>query len=160
MIEITFGFVAAICWGLHDFLVRFIVKKVTIFSALLCTNLFGILFLAGSFFLTEQNFILSETFILISISWVPFFSKSSQDTIDIISSIFTYDLVNDDFLPIAVQYFNLKFLIVASICIASLLNIKVSKKIFENWFLTISIFIFSLVLVIASSVDPFIYFRF
>ena len=67
MIEITFGFVAAICWGLHDFLVRFIVKKVTIFSALLCTNLFGILFLAGSFFLTEQNFILSETFILISI---------------------------------------------------------------------------------------------
>ena len=67
MIEITFGFVAAICWGLHDFLVRFIVKKVTIFSALLCTNLFGILFLAGSFFLTEQNFIFSETFILISI---------------------------------------------------------------------------------------------
>ena len=67
MIEITFGFLAAICWGLHDFLVRFIVKKVTIFSALLCTNLFGILFLAGSFFLTEQNFILSKTFILISI---------------------------------------------------------------------------------------------
>ena len=67
MIEIAFGFVAAICWGLHDFLVRFIVKKVTIFSALLCTNLFGILFLVGSFFLTEQNFILSETFILISI---------------------------------------------------------------------------------------------
>ena len=56
MIEIAFGFVAAICWGLHDFLVRFIVKKVSIFSALLCTNLFGILFLAGSFFLTEQNF--------------------------------------------------------------------------------------------------------
>ena len=62
MIEIAFGFVAAICWGLHDFLVRFIVKKVTIFSALLCTNLFGILFLAGSFFLTEQNFILSEIY--------------------------------------------------------------------------------------------------
>jgi len=97
---------------------------------------------------------------LISVSWVPFFSKSSQDTIDIISSIFTYDLVNDDFLPIAVQYFNLKFLIVVFICIASLLNIKVSKKLFENRFLTISMFIFSIVLVIVSSVDPFIYFRF
>ena len=124
-------------------------------------------FLHGLFLTTEKllnykklfsNRIL--TFILISITWVPFFSKSSQDTIDIISSIFTYDLVNDDFLPIAVQYFNLKFLIVATICIASLFNIKVSKKLFENRFLTISMFIFSLVLVIASSVDPFIYFRF
>ena len=100
------------------------------------------------------------TFILISVSWVPFFSKSSQDTIDIISSIFTYDLVNDDFLPIAVQYFNLKFLIVATICIASLFNIKVSKKLFKNRFVTMAMFIFSLVLVIVSSVDPFIYFRF
>ena len=100
------------------------------------------------------------TFILISVSWIPFFSKSSQDTIDIISSIFTFQLVNDDFLPIAVQYFNLKFLIVALICIASLFNIKVSKKLFKNRFVTMTMFIFSLVLVIVSSVDPFIYFRF
>ena len=100
------------------------------------------------------------TFILISVSWVPFFSKSSQDTIDIISSIFTFELVNDDFLPIAVQYFNLKFLIVTLICIASLFNIKVSKKLFKNRFVTMAMFIFSLVLVIVSSVDPFIYFRF
>tara|TARA_Y100001935_G_scaffold137587_1_gene113900 strand:+ start:2021 stop:3346 length:1326 start_codon:yes stop_codon:yes gene_type:complete len=100
------------------------------------------------------------TFILISVSWIPFFSKSSQDTIDIISSIFTFQLVNDDFLPIAVQYFNLKFLIVTLICIASLFNIKVSKKLFKNRFVTMTMFIFSLVLVIVSSVDPFIYFRF
>ena len=100
------------------------------------------------------------TFILISVSWVPFFSKSSQDTIDIISSIFTFELVNDDFLPIAVQYFNLKFLIVTLICITSLFNIKISKKLFKNRFVTMAMFIFSLVLVIVSSVDPFIYFRF
>ena len=100
------------------------------------------------------------TFILISVSWIPFFSKSSQDTIDIISSIFTFQLVNDDFLPIAVQYFNLKFLIVTLICIASLFNVKVSKKLFKNRFVTMTMFIFSLVLVIVSSVDPFIYFRF
>ena len=100
------------------------------------------------------------TFILISVSWIPFFSKSSQDTIDIISSIFTFQLVNDDFLPIAVQYFNLKFLIVTLICITSLFNIKISKKLFKNRFVTMAMFIFSLVLVIVSSVDPFIYFRF
>ena len=100
------------------------------------------------------------TFILISVSWIPFFSKSSQDTIDIISSIFTFQLVNDDFLPIAVQYFNLKFLIVTLICITSLFNIKISKKLFKNHFVTMAMFIFSLVLVIVSSVDPFIYFRF
>ena len=67
MIEITFGFVAAICWGLHDFLVRFIVKKVNIISALFYTNLIGILFLAVFFFLSEQNIILNVTFIFISI---------------------------------------------------------------------------------------------
>ncbi len=100
------------------------------------------------------------TFILISVSWVPFFSKNSDDTIDIISSLFTFDLINDNFLPIAIQYFNLKFLIVVLICISSLLNIKMSKKLFENKFFTIFMFIFSLILVITSSVDPFIYFRF
>ena len=67
MIEITFGFVAAICWGLHDFLVRFIVKKVTIFPHYYVPIYLVFLFLAGSFFLTDQNFILSVTFILISI---------------------------------------------------------------------------------------------
>tara|TARA_A100001011_G_C14195629_1_gene793336 strand:- start:101 stop:952 length:852 start_codon:yes stop_codon:yes gene_type:complete len=67
MIEIAFGFVAAICWGLHDFLVRFIVKKVNIISALFYTNLIGILFLAVFFFLSEQNIILNVTFIFISI---------------------------------------------------------------------------------------------
>ena len=67
MIEITFGFLAAICWGLHDFLVRFIVKKVNIISALFYTNLIGILFLAVFFFLSEQNIILNVTFIFISI---------------------------------------------------------------------------------------------
>ena len=143
-------------------------KKVNFFKSLITSINFLIWgFLHGLFLTIEKllnykklfsNRIL--TFILISVSWVPFFSKSSQDTIDIISSIFTYDLVNDDFLPIAVQYFNLKFLIVATICIASLFNIKVSKKLFENRFLSISMFIFSLVLVIVSSVDPFIYFRF
>lgn len=124
-------------------------------------------FLHGLFLTTEKLFNYKKlfsnrvlTFILISVSWVPFFSKNSDDTIDIISSLFTFDLVNDNFIPIAIQYFNLKFLIVVLMCISSLLNIKISKKLFENKFFTIFMFIFSLILVITSSVDPFIYFRF
>ena len=46
MIEIGIGFIAAIFWGIHDFLVRFIVKKVNIITALVCTNIFGALFLS------------------------------------------------------------------------------------------------------------------
>ena len=55
MIEIGIGFLAAIFWGIHDFLVRFIVKKVSIITALMCTNVFGALFLLFFFFFSTQG---------------------------------------------------------------------------------------------------------
>ena len=55
MIEIGLGFLAAIFWGIHDFLVRFIVKKVSIITALMCTNVFGALFLLFFFFFSIQG---------------------------------------------------------------------------------------------------------
>ena len=55
MIEIGIGFLAAIFWGIHDFLVRFIVKKVNIVTALMCTNVFGALFLLFFFFFSTQG---------------------------------------------------------------------------------------------------------
>ena len=55
MIEIGIGFLAAIFWGIHDFLVRFIVKKVNIVTSLMCTNVFGALFLLFFFFFSTQG---------------------------------------------------------------------------------------------------------
>ena len=55
MIEIGLGFLAAIFWGIHDFLVRFIVKKVNIITALMCTNIFGALFLLFFFFFSTHG---------------------------------------------------------------------------------------------------------
>ena len=55
MVEIGIGFLAAILWGIHDFLVRFIVKKVSIITALMCTNVFGALFLLFFFFFSIQG---------------------------------------------------------------------------------------------------------
>ena len=46
MLEIALGLMAAFAWGLHDFFVRFIVKKVNIFTALIITNVVGIVALS------------------------------------------------------------------------------------------------------------------
>ena len=55
MVEITLGFVAAICWGIHDFLVRFIVKKVNIITALISTNLISVSVLLIFFYLSRND---------------------------------------------------------------------------------------------------------
>ena len=67
MIEIGIGFLAAIFWGIHDFLVRFIVKKVNIITALICTNFFGALFLLFFFFFSTQGISFEKKFIVFSI---------------------------------------------------------------------------------------------
>ena len=67
MIEILIGFIAAICWGIHDFLVRFIVKKVNIITALTSTNIFGALFLLIFFFFFTQDISFEKKIIGISI---------------------------------------------------------------------------------------------
>ena len=100
------------------------------------------------------------TFLLISLSWVPFFSNSFDDSLNIISSIFVLNIYEDNFLPIAVQYLNFKFLCVIIFCFLSLITsinlIQFKKNIYFNFaLLTFSIFI-----VLSSSIDPFIYFKF
>ena len=67
MIEIGIGFIAAIFWGIHDFLVRFIVKKVNIITALVCTNIFGALFLLLFFFFSTQGISFEKKIIVFSI---------------------------------------------------------------------------------------------
>ena len=100
------------------------------------------------------------TFLLISFSWVPFFSNSFEDTLNIISSIFVLNIYEDNFLPVVIQYLNFKFFIVLIFCILSLVTslnlIQLKKNIYLNFaLLTIAIFI-----VLSSSIDPFIYFKF
>ena len=67
MIEIGIGFIAAIFWGIHDFLVRFIVKKVNIITALMCTNVFGALFLLFFFFFSTHGISFEIKIIVFSI---------------------------------------------------------------------------------------------
>ena len=67
MIEIGIGFLAAIFWGIHDFLVRFIVKKVNIITALVCTNVFGALFLLFFFFFSTHGISFEIKIIVFSI---------------------------------------------------------------------------------------------
>jgi len=101
------------------------------------------------------------TFILVALSWVPFFSKSVTDTVEIISSLVVFETVNDNFLPVLVQYLNLKFFVVCIICIISLIKFRNPFNQFKNNFLTnLSLLIISIFVVLTSSVDPFIYFKF
>ena len=106
-------------------------------------------------------------------------SKDSLDTIDaklsemLTNSMHIFDISmncllgdtnldtsSDTFLPILFQYINFKFLIVSIICALSLLNIKIKSKFRNNILFTIPLFILSIFIVLSSSVDPFIYFRF
>ena len=101
------------------------------------------------------------TFILVALSWVPFFSKSVKDTVEIISSLVVFETVNDNFLPVLVQYLNLKFFVVFIVCIISLIKYKNPFNKLKNNFLTnLSLLVMSIFVVLISSVDPFIYFKF
>ena len=132
----TFNF---ILWGvLHGFFLTF--EKLINFNKLFSNRLI--------------------TFMLVSLTWVPFFSLSFGDTINILSSLFVLDTSSDTFLPILFQFINFKFLIVGIICALSLLNIKINFKFKNSFLFTIPLFILSIFIVLSSSVDPFIYFRF
>ena len=101
------------------------------------------------------------TFILVSLSWVPFFSKSFDDTVEIISSLTVFGTVNDNFLPVLVQYLNLKFYAVFIVCIISLIKFKNLFYKHKNNILTnLFLLVVSIFVVLTSSVDPFIYFKF
>ena len=101
------------------------------------------------------------TLILISLSWVPFFSKSFDDTLEIISSLIVFETINDNFLPVLVQYLNLKFYGVIIVCLVSLIKYKNPlNKLKNNLYINLSLLIMSIFIVLISSVDPFIYFKF
>ena len=66
MLEITLGLMAAFAWGLHDFFVRFIVKKVNILTALIISNVVGIMALALALAFLKQIIIFEQPFLLLS----------------------------------------------------------------------------------------------
>jgi len=100
------------------------------------------------------------TFILLSLTWVPFFAKSFADSINIISSLFVTDSYDDNLLPLMAEVINLKFLIVFFICICSLIDFKKISFFYDNLYINIVLLITSIYIVLLSSVDPFIYFKF
>ncbi len=67
--EIVLGLVAALAWGLHDFFVRFIVKKVNIITALAFTNGVGILALLLILLFSSQNIMIEKRFLVISATY-------------------------------------------------------------------------------------------
>ncbi len=69
MVEITLGLIAALAWGFHDFFVRFIVKKVNIFTALIVTNIVGIVALSFVLIFSKQGVVFGQSFLLISLSY-------------------------------------------------------------------------------------------
>ena len=100
------------------------------------------------------------TFILLSLTWVPFLAKSFADSINIISSLFVTDSYADNLLPLMAEVINLNFLIVFFICICSLIDFKKINFFYDNLYINIVLLITSIYIVLLSSVDPFIYFKF
>ena len=100
------------------------------------------------------------TFIAISLTWVPFFSKSLSDTLEIIYSLTVFKNSKDTLLPLMIEVVNFKFLIVFIICIFSLIRFEKINLVYNNIYINLVALMAGIVLVILSSVDPFIYFKF
>ena len=100
------------------------------------------------------------TFIAISLTWVPFFSKSLSDTLEIIYSLTVFKNSKDTLLPLMIEVVNFKFLIVFIICIFSLIRFEKINFVYNNIYINLVALMAGIVLVILSSVDPFIYFKF
>jgi alginate O-acetyltransferase complex protein AlgI len=98
------------------------------------------------------------TFTLIALSWVPFFSKDLSDVRTIYFGLLNFNFNDDYLLPLIVQNINFKFLVVSIICVLSLNTWK--YKFNPNFWSSYALLLFAIVVVISSSVDPFIYFKF
>ena len=98
------------------------------------------------------------TFILIALTWVPFFSKDLSDVGVIYSGLINFDYQNDYLLPLIVQNLDFRFFSVIILCALCLRNKKV--KLTPTNLSSYSLLILAIISVIASSVDPFIYFKF
>jgi hypothetical protein len=98
------------------------------------------------------------TFILIALTWVPFFSKDLSDVGVIYLGLFNFDYQNDYLLPLIVKNLDFRFFSVIILCALSLRNKKV--KLTPTISSSYSLLLLAIIAVIASSVDPFIYFKF
>ena len=122
-------------------------------------------FLHGLFLTTEKllnfNKFMSNrltTFVLLSLSWVPFFAINLRDVFNIYSGILNFDLQSDYFLPLIFQNIDLRFIVASVFCILTLKTKKIKLK--QSPFRSYSLFLLALIVVLSSSVDPFIYYRF
>ena len=98
------------------------------------------------------------TFLLVSMTWVPFFSSDIEQTLLIYKSLFNFNLINDTIMPLLVQNFDIRLAIVSIVCLITL--IKNKKQFIPTFFSSILLLSFAILIVLSSSVDPFIYFKF
>jgi len=98
------------------------------------------------------------TFVLISLSWVPFFAKSLEDVQLIYSGLFNFKFSQDYLLPLIVQNLDFRFIIAAVFCLISLKKVRINFN--PNILTSYSLLLISIIIVISSSVDPFIYYKF
>lgn len=98
------------------------------------------------------------TFVLLSLSWVPFFAINLKDVFNIYSGILNFDIQSDYFLPLIFQNIDLRFIVASVFCILTLKARKI--KLNQSPLRSYSLFLLALIVVLSSSVDPFIYFRF
>ena len=122
-------------------------------------------FLHGTFMTIERLISFNKffsnrlvTFVLISLSWVPFFAKSLEDVQLIYSGLFNFKFSQDYLLPLIVQNLDFRFIIVAVFCLISLKKVHINFN--PNTLTSYSLLLFSIIIVISSSVDPFIYYKF
>tara|TARA_X000001036_G_scaffold433825_1_gene472128 strand:+ start:3709 stop:4968 length:1260 start_codon:yes stop_codon:yes gene_type:complete len=98
------------------------------------------------------------TMLLISLSWVPFFAKTIGDTLYIYKGLMNYNFQNDTLLPLLFQNLDFRFIVVVLCCIISLKRFQFEFK--PTYLSSFTIFFIALIVVLSSSVDPFIYFKF
>ena len=98
------------------------------------------------------------TMLLISLSWVPFFAKTIDDTLYIYKGLTNYNFQNDTLLPLLFQNLDFRFIVVVLCCIISLKMFQFEFK--PTYLSSFTIFFIALIVVLSSSVDPFIYFKF
>ena len=66
------------------------------------------------------------TFVLLSLSWVPFFAINLRDVFNIYSGILNFDLQSDYFLPLIFQNIDLRFIVASVFCILTLKTKKLN----------------------------------
>ncbi len=98
------------------------------------------------------------TFILISLTWVPFFSKDISDTYFIYRSLFKFNLLNDNFFIIFLQNLDIKLILSYIFCILCLISFNFTNK--KNIYFSFLLVSLAMFFTLTATVDPFIYYEF